>query len=145
MTERYRHPTGAFDIVCPKCGKRASFQLTPDARPRQAPPRYGDGVWHSAGPEWGVCQCDRCVSRFEHALQWPKDAYWRTLVRGCDVWAHTRAEVGALIRFVGSADRNLAQDPEHAYFLRRFPRALLLAKARDDVLKRLTRLLADAQ
>ena len=143
MSEPYQHPGGPFDIVCPKCGKRASFRPTPDARPRQAPPRYGDGDWHSAGPEWGVCQCDHCVSRGEHALQWPKDAYWRTSVRGYDVWAHSRAEVSALIQFVSSADRDVSRHPEHANFLRRFPRPLLSAKARDEVVKRLTKLLVE--
>lgn len=143
MSEPYHHPAGPFDIACPTCGKRATFQLTPDARPNKEPPAYRDGVWHSAGPEWGICQCDHCVSRVQHALQWPKDAYWRTSVRGCDVWAHTRAEIGALLRFVASADRDLAQHPEHAYFLRRFPRELLSAKARDEVVKRLSKLLVE--
>jgi len=142
MSGRYEHPAGLIDIVCPKCGRRATFRLRAAGKPRK-PPRFRPGAWQSAGPDWGVCQCDHCVSRFDHALQWPHDAFWRTSVRGYDLWAHSRAEVGALIRYVASADRDLAAESEHDYFLRKIPRALLAAKARDEVVKRLTKLLEE--
>lgn len=143
MAEHYRHPEEPFDIICPKCGHRAVFRLTAGVSPKHETPRYREGAWHAAGPEWGVCQCDRCVSRTDHLLQWPNDAYWRTSVRGLDLWGHTRAEVSAMIAYVTSAERDLTRFPEHAYFLRHVPRPLLSAKRREEVVKRLSRLLEE--
>lgn len=143
MTESYQHPTSPIDIVCPKCGQHAVFQLSPEGAEHEAPPQYRDDVWQAAEPEWGTCQCDHCVSRFEHVLQWPHDAYWRTSVRRHDLWAHSRAEVAALIQFIGAKDRDLSNYPEYAYFLRHFPKPLLSAKARDEVVKHLTKLLEE--
>jgi len=143
MPERYQHPAEPIDIVCPKCGQHATFRLAPGDAPHPAAPRMRDDAWQAASPDWGLCQCDHCVARFDHALQWPHDAYWRTSVRGYDLWAHSRAEVAALIQFVGAKDRDLFHFPEHAYFLRRFPKPLLSAKKRDEVVKHLARLLEE--
>ena len=141
--ERYQHPTDPIDIVCPKCGKRATFQLSPAGQEHATAPQYRDDAWHSAEPDWGSCQCDHCVSRFDHALQWPHDAFWRTSVRRYDLWAHNRAEIAALIQFIAAADRDLTYYPEHAYFLRHVPKQLLSAKAREEVVKQLTKLLEE--
>lgn len=156
-------------IRCPRCGAEA--RMEPHSRwlrgeeARAAAEAGAEGVWDGRSfvvaryPRliswkhralrwynrelWGICRCPACGYLDRHRLCWPADAYWVVSIRGRTLWAWTRAHVTALRDFVASADRSMAGLPQGiARFLRHVPTEFLLAKRRDEVVRKLDRLLA---
>ena len=94
----------------------------------------------------GVIQCDGCVGRRTHVLRWPADAFYRFELRQGLLWAWSRAGAQALIDLVASEERDpAAHGVDHFLFLRHVPTVFLGAKDREEIVKRLTRGLADLE
>lgn len=142
IVEGYCHPQDAFDITCPKCGRCARFQLSDEVRIDKTPAKYRNNTRQMADQNWGRCQCDWCVSRFDHLLDWPADAFWQTSVGDDLLWAHTREELVLLKSFIESERHDPIAFPGHSYFLRHVPKAFLSAKRRETVIARIDRLLS---
>lgn len=88
-----------------------------------------------------MCQCDSCVSRFEHELDWPCDALWKTSVGNDLLWAHTRDELVALRQFIETEGREPDNNSPNYYFVRHVPKVFLNVKRRSTTLARISRLL----
>lgn len=90
--------------------------------------------------QWGVCTCPTCGYRKKHELRWPEEAYFVCEVKGEQLWAWDRKYVQILIDYIASKERKPKQHGS-MLFLLHIPTTFLLAKNRDEVLKKLRRLL----
>ncbi|MBC7809897.1 MAG: hypothetical protein H7175_02050 [Burkholderiales bacterium] len=151
-----------IQIHCPRCGKRArldeSFEFTmpqeekidtqgkvhrwggwlvvekyPNLVPWVTP---GSGVSYQ---HWsrGVVKCPHCHLVAEKALEWPADAFYKWPLRGDLVlWAYNEEHARAILDYVGSKSRKPSGD--YAAHLRKIPKEMLSAKARETLVKQLT-------
>jgi hypothetical protein len=135
----YDHPRTAFEIHCPKCGAPATFKLSATARLRNIPKHWKNSPFLNVG-NWGVCQCDACVSRFDHKLNWPADACWKVCLREGVLWGHTRGHIVALRDYI-TANRHNPLKHRYPYYLQHVPKEFLAAKRRQKIVAALTHLL----
>jgi hypothetical protein len=91
----------------------------------------------------GILACPNCIARRRHQLDWPSDAYYRFELRQGLLWAWNRDQVEALIEFIDSAIRNTRAHGGHFLFLHHIPQEFLRAQARDEIVRRLRRGLAE--
>jgi hypothetical protein len=95
----------------------------------------------------GVCSCLNCGYRSRHELKWPNDAYYRVEYRSKVLWGWTRADMLTLKRFIESGNRDEVIKkayPGANVLLWRLPAVFLLAKNREDLLKRIEKLLENS-
>jgi len=143
MTSLYDVPLlkGEIAITCPRCAARARFR-TPGGGPlpvRWQRPDYNAtlGPWH------GVASCVSCGFSGVHSLDWPSDAWFQTEVGGTLLWALDSAMLEEIRRFIaGTDDRaEIRRGGDYAAALHRLPAELLKAGRREEVLRKIDRLL----
>lgn len=105
-----------LEIRCPRCRDHAIFDK-------------------------GVVECINGHFLLTHVLSWPDDAYYRWEIRGVTLWAWSRDHACRLLEFIKAADRNPHHYPRYHRSLRKLPRTVLLAKNRDLVIRKMSRLL----
>jgi hypothetical protein len=157
-----------YAIRCPRCGREAAFERPTivhtrgDAKTAAADPSL-QGRWrgktvyevlrypHLLG--WkeivrtrdmfkraGICRCGSCGYLNRHLLDWPAEAFYAVSIRGRTLWMWSREHVLSLRAYVAATDR--ARVPG-ARWLSRVPREFLAARNRDELVKKLDRLLAE--
>ncbi|MCB1388102.1 MAG: hypothetical protein KDK12_02960 [Rhodobacteraceae bacterium] len=135
---------GVSALYRPQSGVRALDEIPLPAGydPRDWSPRWRGGT---AGPlsEYSVL-CDRCGLREVRAVSWPADAFFQIEHRGHVLWAWDRETALVLCDYVAGADRRLGYTDPNLAFLKRVPSAFLTAKAREPVVRKLRRRLAEA-
>lgn len=91
----------------------------------------------------GVVRCGHCHHVAEHLLRWPADAWFQWDVRGTRLWAWDAAHARALLHYVEGLRRDPGRHSEHRRSLERLPAAVLAARNRALVAKRIRALLPD--
>lgn len=91
----------------------------------------------------GTLTCDNCHRRQKHELDWPRDAFFQTAVRGKVLWAFNRDSLIALRDYVAASHRHTVRKPKWTGFLMKVPSHFLSAKVRDEVFKKLNRLIGE--
>jgi hypothetical protein len=88
----------------------------------------------------GLCRCGSCGYLNRHVLDWPAEAFYAVSIRGRTLWRWSRKHALALRAYVAATDR--ARVPG-ARWLSRVPRDFLAARNRDELVKKLDRLLTE--
>ena len=135
-------PYIVIDVRCPRCGSAATFAPSAEVKLRHTPKHLKINYWQHPGT-WGVCQCDRCVSRFDHLLRWPADAWWAVAVAEGVLWAYTRAHAAALLAYIDAERRHPAARPPFYWYLFRVPKRFLASTRRRRIARALRNLLRD--
>ena len=99
------------------------------------PDQYGYAVLTD-----GLVQCRHCHVNAKHRLQWPKDAYWQWHIRGELLWAWDRSHAETILAFIEAAHRPSRRSEQ----LRHLPAHFLTAKARNEVVGKIKKLLAES-
>jgi hypothetical protein len=93
----------------------------------------------------GVSQCVRCCTRTKHVLDWPNDAYFKVTTRAGELWAWNRTFLVAARNYIQSIERDLSVHGAGTFlYLRAIPKVFLLVSNRDNVIRRISRLLEEA-
>jgi hypothetical protein len=115
---------------------------------RDLPAGYSPSDWshsqylyRSHGSDFGTAHCTSCGLRRRHVLDWPSEARYQVEFRGSVLWAFDRESATEIRDFVASADRNRATFRWQRLLLH-IPKEFLVAKARDELVKRLDKCLA---
>jgi len=113
--------------------------------------------WHVTLPpelkNSGTIRCTKCLIQKKHKLNWPEDAYFKIQYKGQTLWAYDRKYALKLLNYIKSDERKkrivgykgnsqntfISQD----WFLRHIPEHFQTAKARPEIVKKLTKLLQD--
>lgn len=93
----------------------------------------------SHGLDIGSVTCHACGCRKKHSLNWPDEAYFQIAYRGKVLWAFDRESATVLLDYIRSGIRQ--RDREWRAFLRHVPSHFLQKKAREEVTKKLGKLL----
>jgi hypothetical protein len=72
-----------------------------------------------------------------HVLRWPGDAYFQWNVRGTRLWALDANHARVLLHYLESTLRDPARYPAHGRSLRKLPAAILAARSRDVVARKI--------
>lgn len=108
-----------LDVRCRRCGQCARFTVATE-----------------------TVDCSACVARYQHTLDWPADAFYQTDSSVGLIWTYNRNHALRLRDYIASTTRSQVQvDDVFARFLRLVPPAAKQAKRREEVCKRLDRLL----
>jgi hypothetical protein len=97
---------------------------------------------HDAGT--GAVSCAACGLKGKHDLDWPNDALFQIEYRGSVLWAFNRESACELLAFIESEDRT-RNNFTYSNFLMKVPTVFLARKAREAVVKRLTKVLSNGQ
>ena len=93
----------------------------------------------------GVSQCISCCARSKQILDWPHDAYFKVTTRAGELWAWNRAFLVAARNYIQSVDRDLSgHGCGMLLYLRAIPKEFLLVAYRENVLRRIDRILEKA-
>jgi hypothetical protein len=151
-----------FNVRCPQCGRRATFNEPfqffrgPDA-PEGAHiweswrviEKYPSLIgWHPPEDNLyqmhrkGVVQCPFCHLVKVCEIEWPRDAYYRWDVRGFILWAMDENHARALLDFIGGVERDPSRYPAYTPLMKKLPRKVVSAKARDSIVKQIAATLA---
>ena len=112
----------------------------PELTPDEARTLPMDGPWPPHDVEGSVL-CDTCGHRAPHRVNWPAEAFYQIEHRGQGLWAWHRAGAEAALRMAETPGMKPQDAPLHEDYLKRLPTAFFTAKARDDVARKLRRLL----
>lgn len=104
--------------------------------------RHGPNLCRSHGSDIGTLVCGACFLRRKHELDWPKEAFFQLEYKQHVLWAFNRETVVELIEFIKSQGRR-EEEQKWSRFLRHVPSHFLQSGAREPVLKKLNRLLAE--
>lgn len=88
----------------------------------------------------GSIDCDQCGQRQIHQLKWPQDAYYQIEYKGQILWAFNRETATELKEYILSKERDMAKFKWQAFLLH-VPTIFLKQNARDEIVKRLEKLL----
>ena len=83
----------------------------------------------------GVLKCSQCYLVIAHKLHWPHDAYYQWQFADEVLWAPSREYAEALLEFLWSKQRNPHRFPLYKRSFARLPKAVIVAKAHDTVVK----------
>ena len=115
---------------------------------RDLPAGYSSGFWNHSkylyrahGCDWGTADCRECGLRQKHILVWPNEALYQIEFRRRTLWAFDRESALAIRDYIASMHRKQAAFKWQSLLLH-IPKQFLDAKARDEIVKRLNRLLA---
>jgi hypothetical protein len=92
----------------------------------------GYRLWHR-----GVVRCRECHLVAVHVLRWPGDAYFQWNVRGTRLWALDANHARVLLHYIESTLRDPARYPGYQRSLRELPAAILAARSRDVIAKKI--------
>jgi len=107
------------DVRCRRCGSCARFTVATE-----------------------TVDCSACVARYRHPLDWPADAFYQTDSSVGLIWTYNRDHALRLRVYIASTARSqVVVDDVFARYLRQLSPACKQAKRRDEVCKRLDRLL----
>lgn len=97
--------------------------------------RLGGGyrLWHRA-----VVRCRACHLVAVHVLRWPGDAYFQWKVRGTRLWALDANHARVLLHYIESSLRDPARYPGYQRSLRKLPAAILAARSREVVARKIS-------
>ncbi|WP_300526922.1 hypothetical protein [Maricaulis sp.] len=142
MTELYEYPllVAPLSIRCPACGLEARFETGHShALPVR---RAGKRHFEAGAPDWsGEVRCLSCTKMGRHELSWPEDSYYAIEHGGQTLWALDREMMVLIRRFVAAgADRSRVQG-ENRRILSRIPALFLDAKSRDEVVRKIDKVL----
>ena len=85
----------------------------------------------------GVVRCGACHHAGVHVLRWPADAYFQWSVRGTRPWALNAEHARVRLHYVESLLRDPARYPGHQRSLRELPAAILAARSRATVARKI--------
>lgn len=85
----------------------------------------------------GVVRCRECHLVAVHVLSWPGDAYFQWNVRGTRLWALDANHARVLLHYIESTLRDPARHPAYQHSLRKLPAAILAARSRHVVAKKI--------
>jgi hypothetical protein len=88
----------------------------------------------------GSIDCEQCGLRQSHHLKWPQDAYYQIEYKRQILWAFHRETAIELKEYILSKDRDRAKF-QWQYFLLHIPTIFLQHNARDEIVKKLEKLL----
>jgi sarcosine oxidase delta subunit len=113
----------------------------------ELPVGYSAEAWeHSrylrSHSDWrvGSMRCAYCGARGKHTLNWPEDAYFSIALRGHVLWAFHRESTIELVQYVLSTERDISRY-RWPSFLLHVPSVFKVRKAREAVVKQLSKLL----
>jgi hypothetical protein len=114
---------------------------------RELPDGYVPANWahskyleRSANGGIGSVDCGKCGLRKLHQLNWTQDAYFQIEYKGQVLWAFNRESANELREFILSKERDRAKFQWQALLLH-VPAIFLKQNARDEIVKKLERLL----
>ena len=96
-------------------------------------------LFRSRGLDIGSVTCHACGCRRKHYLRWPDEAYFQIDYKGKVLWAFDRESAWVLLDYVRSETRQ--RDSKWKAFLLHIPSHFLKKKARDEVARKLAKLL----
>jgi len=96
--------------------------------------------YRSHGRDRGTVDCFECDLRRKHGLSWPDEAFYQIVFRRGVLWAFHRESAVEIRDFIVSVDRDPAPFKWRSPLVH-LPKEFLAAKARDEIVKRLDRLL----
>ena len=88
----------------------------------------------------GSVDCTQCGLRQFHQLKWPQDAYYQIEYKGQLLWAFQRETANELKEYILSRDRDRTKF-QWQFFLLHVPTIFLKQNARDEIVKKLEKLL----
>ncbi|WP_193368082.1 hypothetical protein [Pelagibius marinus] len=97
---------------------------------------------HSHGLSAGSVTCHACGCRRMHTLKWPDEAYFQIDYKGKVLWAFDRESATVLLDYVRSETRQ--RDGKWKAFLLHIPSHFLKKKGREEISKKLGKLLLSA-
>jgi hypothetical protein len=108
---------------------------------RDLPEGYRPEDWHrSHRLDIGSVTCRSCGCRKKHSLNWPDEAYFQIDYKGKILWAFDRESATVLLDYIRSGIRH--RDRKWKAFLLHVPSHFLKKKARDEVTRKLGKLLS---
>ncbi len=141
MTELYEYTRlpPRLAVTCPVCGAEARFLSRAGTflPVRLAADVDADG---RAPLSWdGTLSCPPCGVSCAHRLNWPADAFYRVEHRGAVLWAHDRAMMADILRYLEAGARRDAVRKSSDRFVNLvlIPSPFLTAKARDPVARKI--------
>jgi hypothetical protein len=114
---------------------------------RELPDGYAPSEWahskylyRSSNRDVGSVDCSQCGLRQIHHLKWPQDAYYQIEYKGQILWAFDRETANELKEYILSKDRDRAKF-QWQFFLLHVPAIFLKQNAREEIVKKLEKLL----
>lgn len=140
-----RYPTNSWHAAVFYPGlQQTHLETITDLPEGYSPQNWEQPQW--GGRQWsdkGTSICQSCNRRKKHVLNWPKDAFFQTEVRGKALWAYDRKSLIALRNYVTATERDKTRHISHFCFLLHVPTYFLTSKVRSETIKKLDRLLAN--
>jgi len=85
----------------------------------------------------GVVRCSACHFVGLHVLRWPADAFFQWSVRGATLWAWSADHARVLLHYLGALHRDPFRHPGYRKSLQELPAAILAARSRDLVTRKI--------
>jgi hypothetical protein len=85
----------------------------------------------------GVVRCSACHFVGLHVLRWPADAFFQWSVRGNTLWAWNADHARVLLHYIGALQRDPWRFPFYRKSLQELPAAILAARSRDVVRRKI--------
>ena len=99
----------------------------------------GYRLWHR-----GVVRCRECHLVALHVLRWPGDAYFQWNVRGTRLWSWDVNHARVLLHYIENSLRDPRRYPAYRGSLQKLPAAILAARSRDTVARKIRGTLHDS-
>lgn len=138
---------GYYNVAFFYHGLRDNLQNISDLPEGYWPEMWNRNYWFSCRVKGfensGSYRCAECATQRKYNLSWPNDAYYQINYRGNVLWAYDRHTAVRLFDYIRSHTR--LKSPENSivqdWFLRKIPEHFQSAKARDEITKKLGKLL----
>ncbi len=89
----------------------------------------------------GAVSCNNCQTRKPYILQWPNDAFYSISIKDEILWAFNRESAVDLRDYIASGERK-TEKYKWASFLLHVPTAFKKQNTRDNVVKKINKVLA---
>ncbi len=115
-----------------------------------APKKWQQGVIYpniTLHKSLGTIRCNICKSISKYELTWPEEAFFQIEYKGKNLWAYDRNTAIQLLNYIKSNDRSKRVESSSEnyvtqdYFLRKIPEQFQTAKARNEIVKKLRKIL----
>lgn len=90
----------------------------------------------------GVCVCQNCGTRKKYELNWQQDAYYQTTIKNQVLWAFDKQHLVSIKQFIQSSNR-CEKSHQNWHYLFHLPTIFKKQKNRDEVIKKIDKLLKD--